>query len=933
MSRSHSARLGVIVGIIGMMVVLGPAVEEGHSRFVPQSSTSIDSGKPLDLSYIAEDFHAALIVHPRRILESRLAARLLAPEQLSAVGKEVGVAPKQVEQVILALDRQPRPVGPVKKPGPRDNWTLVDTREGEFQARFPAKPKQFERNTPSFKHKVFLLELEKGKYVYEIYYYDLGETFAAASQEARLNVAMGDLTFKPGFKGKKDILLDKRPGAEIEIDDRQLGAHSVHHVCVVGKRVFRLSVTSRGKPKPEERARFFDSFHFTDARADPANLFSRETLPLFGLIIRFNSPVDRKTLISGILQGAREGELQGKKVYRLPPAPPLDVPMTAHLVDEQTLLLAPDTVLKKMLTAKPKGPLVERLKVLGGSFDVGGVLLFAPYQDTLNEMAKVLGPGLPPPWKDAAPLAGRIDALHIVGDLRGKHLLTLTLEAKDREAAQKLGKVAADAMGLVKETAPIWRPGLSSPAVPRAAQKDLAAIADQIVSGPEVQIAAKQVQLMVARPVPRPIGPVASPLKLHTPREDREEIPLHGEVIDVVSGGGGRFLIYQLRPEKKLQVLPVRGRFMVLDLQEGKIVKEISVSDEPAFVAAGAQHFVVVTPRQKKLILYSLNTLEEEKTVVLPPALAGEEVKQMCMGPASLGPVYFAIAKNKQTLALDLASMTTTPVGWKHFGPIGAWGPTMVRVSPSGRTLLGSGGGWAGLEMLKLENGRVEGTFDQFAFSGGAFANISADDRTLYFPGVIAGPDRKPETFPGGSYQVPAAEPGFFLALKGGALPSYGVGKLPAVSEVTLFSDSRMPLLVLKDLAELKEAPDLHWEKTVHYYPSSSLLITLAGKNKVVLRRLDLDRGGADYLFVMSRPAIGKLGAEVSFKLDIRSKRAGVKATLLSGPEGLKVAPEGQVTWAIPVGFPHDEAPVSVSIRDDLGQEIAYQFVIRVMED
>jgi hypothetical protein len=186
---------------------------------------------------------------------------------------------------------------------------------------------------------------------------------------------------------------------------------------------------------------------------------------------------------------------------------------------------------------------------------------------------------------------------------------------------------------------------------------------------------------------------------------------------------------------------------------------------------------------------------------------------------------------------------------------------------------------------------------------------------------------------------VPAEEPGLFLALQGGNLPAYAIGavRLPGVNQVTVFSEGRTQLFVMNDLAELKEGSTLPWEKTVHYYPRGGLLVTLAGKNKVVLRKLDLadrlEKSGADYLFVLPQPAAGKLGTPFSQRLDVRSKRGGVKFKVLTGPEGLAVSPEGQVTWAIPPGFPEAEANAQISVQDASGQEVVHTLRITVAEE
>jgi hypothetical protein len=74
-------------------------------------------------------------------------------------------------------------------------------------------------------------------------------------------------------------------------------------------------------------------------------------------------------------------------------------------------------------------------------------------------------------------------------------------------------------------------------------------------------------------------------------------------------------------------------------------------------------------------------------------------------------------------------------------------------------------------------------------------------------------------------------------------------------------------------------------------------------------------------------------GEVFTHRLDLRSKRGGVQVKVISGPEGLKVSPEGQVTWAIPANFLEPEATVLLSIRDASGQEIAQQLRLAILEE
>jgi hypothetical protein len=416
----------------------------------------------------------------------------------------------------------------------------------------------------------------------------------------------------------------------------------------------------------------------------------------------------------------------------------------------------------------------------------------------------------------------------------------------------------------------------------------------------------------------------------HSPKEEKEPVALSGPVADTTVGGAGRYLILRLAGKKKLGVF---------DVQQGKVTRELPLLEEDCQIAAGAERLVVVYPAGKLLQLWSLKTFEKERTVALPERLAQDKVGQISMGSASAGPL-FALVGMKQTVLVDLATLEVKDVGWKNWGPSGAWGPVHLRSSPDGKVLLGWGGGWAGLEAALFDNGRQVGGHAGFPFSAGVFALPSADARLIFAPGMIANRGGAHSPFPGHVYLVPAVEPGFFLALRSSReLPWTNLGplSLPPVIEVALYTDERQRLFFLKDIEDFKAGSDLPWEKRVFCYPSAGLLITLsAQKDRLVLRRVDLaeqlEKSGADYLAVVSRPPRARAGTLFTYKVDIRSKKGGVRVKLESGPEGMKVTSDGRVSWSVPAKPGSPEADVVLTIQDASGQELSHRFAIALSE-
>jgi hypothetical protein len=102
--------------------------------------------------------------------------------------------------------------------------------------------------------------------------------------------------------------------------------------------------------------------------------------------------------------------------------------------------------------------------------------------------------------------------------------------------------------------------------------------------------------------------------------------------------------------------------------------------------------------------------------------------------------------------------------------------------------------------------------------------------------------------------------------------------------------------------------------------------------SRLILRKVDLveqlNRTGANYLLVVSRPPAARPGTLFAYRLDVRSKQGGVKVRLESGPDGLKVTPDGRVSWAVPADFGPAEADVVLSLSDSSGQEVFHIFRI-----
>ncbi|QJW93782.1 hypothetical protein [Frigoriglobus tundricola] len=426
---------------------------------------------------------------------------------------------------------------------------------------------------------------------------------------------------------------------------------------------------------------------------------------------------------------------------------------------------------------------------------------------------------------------------------------------------------------------------------------------------------------------PEPDAPPAPPVEPpYVPKGAPEEVRLPGPVTDVCGGGGGRFLIFQLAGGRKLAVF---------DTSLAKVVKELPLAEGTTHVAAGRNRLVAVYPGAKVAQFWDLTTFEKEKVVLLPDELTKSPIHQVCMGSACDETLFAYIAPEKRTLAVALGTMKATEVRWNHWGPGGAYGPLEMRVSGDGSVLTGRGGGWAGCDVALFARGKQIGACDKIPFwnAVSAAALPTADGRYVFASGRVLDRALAQTEWTGGkdAYVVPGVEPGFVLALAG--VGRVGVGNQPGQrpAAVGVYTEDRQKLFVLREADELT-ADALPWEKRVFYYPRSGLLLTLApGKDRLVLRRVDLgeelERTGADYLAVTSRPPPATAGKPFEYQIEVRSKQGGVKYKLEVGPPGMSVGDNGKVVWNEAAG-PGRSVNVVIVVSDASGQDVTHSFVL-----
>jgi hypothetical protein len=142
-------------------------------------------------------------------------------------------------------------------------------------------------------------------------------------------------------------------------------------------------------------------------------------------------------------------------------------------------------------------------------------------------------------------------------------------------------------------------------------------------------------------------------------------------------------------------------------------------------------------------------------------------------------------------------------------------------------------------------------------------------------------------------------------------------------------------------LVDLEEMDDLAsntftYEKRFHLIPSAKVLITLpTSDHQIVIRKFDLKtllkHSDHQYLFVdVVPPRVGVKGALYSHNIAVESRAGRVQFKLLSGPEGMTVAENGQLRWQVLPDHANARESVIVGISDASGKQIFHSFNIRI---
>jgi hypothetical protein len=405
---------------------------------------------------------------------------------------------------------------------------------------------------------------------------------------------------------------------------------------------------------------------------------------------------------------------------------------------------------------------------------------------------------------------------------------------------------------------------------------------------------------------------------------------LPSTVASVVNGGGGRFLILHL---------PQHRQIGVFDARAGNVVKYLPAPEDNVKIAACQDKLIVFAPAANVLQRYSLQTLEREVTA---PSPITSQVEMLLMGSASRGPLLlFTTGENfhgEAALAVDPYTLRELPGA----GPRGRLArESFWRLSGDGRVLTSYQPNLSPQGHVVHVWGGKE--YKAYGLGGDPAGSTvpGPEGRYVYTARGLYTSEGKPVGKMGGygdgsRFCLPAAEgEAFYLNLDVPGFP-HGDDKQTGRVYLHLAGDDRP----VAELTGVETPPGLNtWgrepfgvDRRYHLVPSAKLLVYLPPTNdRLELHRVDvealLSRSPRDYLVVLSRPPAEAVPGQVyAYTPAVKSKKGGVRVKLESGPDGMRVTPDGRLTWAVPADYAEKETHVILGVSDASGQETFHTF-------
>lgn len=406
---------------------------------------------------------------------------------------------------------------------------------------------------------------------------------------------------------------------------------------------------------------------------------------------------------------------------------------------------------------------------------------------------------------------------------------------------------------------------------------------------------------------------------------DRAVIKLPRPFSRVISGGGGRYLVFYLPDIRQLALF---------DVSRARVVNYMTVKSGIVSFAAGATKLVVLNHSQRIITRYELSTFKKEFARRIP---VEGSVVQLALGAASNGPVYVGSVKTGDRRRrvmlnsfLDLESLELIELESERppVIPLGDTKGFYVHASANGKVFgvsLREKDGWEGVTYevdgkqlktvpLKKSYGpMIPGPDGNHIFASGVVMNrvlmpVYQDLKSIY-------PSSDPNLL---VQRVRTTKRDVKIYVTGETEP---IATIPDVWEKGYGSYQSM----MGSDARYMNAYYIPQAETLAYLPET--------KSRIHLHRVKLDQllknRKDDYFFTQSQPVkTAARGEKYEYKLEAKSNQTPLKFQIDSGPEGMSVSPAGVVSWAVPHDFKNDQTSVIVSVSNSTGKSLYHSYLL-----
>lgn len=412
------------------------------------------------------------------------------------------------------------------------------------------------------------------------------------------------------------------------------------------------------------------------------------------------------------------------------------------------------------------------------------------------------------------------------------------------------------------------------------------------------------------------------------------EIPIPSPISSVAAAAGGRLLLLHLADAQRIAV------FDVVDL---KIRGYIKLESQPVKFAGGGRHILVALPSLNVIHRYSVQTLEKEKTIPNPFGASFD----LGMGYASANLALFAVPSTPTTEARIFNTDTMSveaiiPENRSRPSSGSTWNDVVVNASADGETYVTIRRELSptGINILTYKNRQWKFYYKHTGY-GTLAANsngslIFSQDMGVFLPDGTNIVPMKNSVY-AGVWMMPSYHPLYFFGVPYHIINDNA--KDDPRSMMIYTGREATPLLSLPEFPEMKTPNQYNIRKDsiglgsrFHYYPQLKFFLTIPFTNdKIVVHPFDLEKSlkekDIDYLYINSVPPSGRLNQPYLYNITAASKAGDTQFALVAGPEGMKIAPDGKVTWT-PNKIGREN--VSIKVRNGIGQELSNTFPIEV---